>query len=375
MGAYQSTGVDDRPTITAVSPSAGSQGGGTSVTITGTNFTGVTALTFGNTAATSFTVNSNTQITAVDPAETPGTVDITVTAPLGRSAQSSSDQFTYLGPVVTGLNPNTGPATGGTSVVITGTGFTNVAAVQFGSTAATSFTVNSSTQITAIVPVGAGVVDVTVTTSVGGTSATSSADVFTYSTAVIASTANVADSSATITINGAGFSTTPANNSVTFNLGVAGSVTSATTTQLTVTISTPPTALGSLTAVVTSNGLSSGAPVQVATEANGTWIVTNSSGSGGTLAAPTLPYAVNQVLSGDQITFASGLSGSTITLSNSLTISHNIATPHSSDARRPSFSPIATPKAHSSLVFVPGRIYLPHAFRVVLHVRCPINSE
>ena len=42
-------------------------GGGTSVTITGTNFTGATAVTFGGIAATSFTVNSATQITAVAP--------------------------------------------------------------------------------------------------------------------------------------------------------------------------------------------------------------------------------------------------------------------------------------------------------------------
>jgi Fungalysin metallopeptidase (M36)/Bacterial Ig-like domain (group 3)/Fungalysin/Thermolysin Propeptide Motif len=141
---------------------------------------------------------------------------------------------------------------------------------------------------------------------------------------VTPSTTSVADSSMTITINGSNFDATPANDAVAFNLGVVGSVTAATTTQLTVTISTPPTALGSLTAVVISNGLSSGAPVQVAAEVNSIWIVTSSSGDAGTLAAVTLPYAVSHALGGDQITFSTSLIGDTITLSNSLTIGQNI---------------------------------------------------
>ncbi|RZM11631.1 MAG: hypothetical protein EOO88_46625, partial [Pedobacter sp.] len=62
------------PTVTALSPTSGPTGGGTSVTIMGTNFTGATAVTFGATAATGFTVNSATQITATAPAGT-GTVD------------------------------------------------------------------------------------------------------------------------------------------------------------------------------------------------------------------------------------------------------------------------------------------------------------
>ena len=85
------------------------------------------------------------------------------------------------GPTVTGINPTSGPTTGGTSVAITGTNFTGATAVDFGSTAATSFTVNSATSITATSPAGTGTVDVTVTTSFG-TSATSSADQFTYVT-------------------------------------------------------------------------------------------------------------------------------------------------------------------------------------------------
>ena len=83
------------PTVT-VSPTEGSQIGGTSVTITGTEFVGVSAVKFGSTAATFFHVDSATQITATSPAETAGTVDVTITTSVGTTATSSSDLFTYL---------------------------------------------------------------------------------------------------------------------------------------------------------------------------------------------------------------------------------------------------------------------------------------
>src|SRR5208337_5028734 len=101
-----------------------------------------------------------------------GTVDVTVTTPGGTSATSASDQFTYDPvPTVTGVTPAAGPVAGGTTVTVTGTGFTGATSVKFGTTAATSYTVVSATSITAVSPAGsAGTVDVTVTTP-GGTSA------------------------------------------------------------------------------------------------------------------------------------------------------------------------------------------------------------
>jgi len=167
--------------VSSISPTSGPVGGGTSVIITGTGFSGTTAVTFGATAATGFTVNSATQITATAPAGSAGTVDVHVTTAGGVSATNAGDQFTYVAaPAVTGLSPTSGPATGGTSVVVTGTGFTGATAVRFGSVNATSFTVTSATQITATSPSGSlGVVEVKVTT-VGGTSASNAADQFTY---------------------------------------------------------------------------------------------------------------------------------------------------------------------------------------------------
>jgi uncharacterized membrane protein len=78
------------PSVSKVSPASGPVAGGTSVTITGTGFTGATGVSFGGTAASNFTVGSDTQITAISPAGS-GTVTLTVTTPNG----TASAQFTY----------------------------------------------------------------------------------------------------------------------------------------------------------------------------------------------------------------------------------------------------------------------------------------
>ena len=106
---------------------------------------------------------------------------MTVTTPNGTSATSAADQFTYAssGPTITSISPNSGPAAGGISVTISGANFSGATAVRFGGTAAGAFSVVSSTQITATSPAGIGTVDVTVTT-VGGTSAPTAADRFSF---------------------------------------------------------------------------------------------------------------------------------------------------------------------------------------------------
>ncbi len=169
------------PTVTGVVPNGGPTAGGTSVTISGTNFTGETEVDFGGNAATGVNVVSDAQITATAPAGVAGTVDVTVSTPGGTSATSAADHFTYfVTPTVTSISPSSGPASGGTSVLITGTGFAQGSSiVDFGNAASTTFTVNSATSVTATAPAGSGVVDVTVTTP-GGTSPTTPADEFTY---------------------------------------------------------------------------------------------------------------------------------------------------------------------------------------------------
>ena len=85
------------PAVTAVSPTSGPLAGGTTVTITGSGFTGATAVNFGSTPASSFTVNSDSQITATSPAAAGvGPVDVTVTTPDGTSVTGAADQYTYI---------------------------------------------------------------------------------------------------------------------------------------------------------------------------------------------------------------------------------------------------------------------------------------
>jgi hypothetical protein len=181
-GAYLvlTPGFVPAPRVSGLSPSSAPQG--SSVTIGGTGFTGALSVSFGTTAAMSFTVNSDTSISAIAPAVRTGTVDVTVTGPGGRSATNSSDRFTFvLTPRVAGLQPNRGSADGGRIVTITGVNFTGATAVRFGGLAA-RFKVTNDTSIIAISPSVADptVVDVTVTSKYG-TSAISSADQFTYS--------------------------------------------------------------------------------------------------------------------------------------------------------------------------------------------------
>ena len=85
-------------------------------------------------------------------------------------------------PIISSITPASGLTTGGTSVTITGTNLLAASSVKFGSTNATDYTIHSATEITAISPAGSvGVVHITVTT-LGGASAASSSDQFTYYT-------------------------------------------------------------------------------------------------------------------------------------------------------------------------------------------------
>jgi hypothetical protein len=173
------------PSVTAVVPNQGLPAGGNTVRITGTNFTGATAVRFGAVPVPRdavFTVDSPTQITVTAPPQAAGVVDITVTTPSGTSPVVAADRYTYApAPAVGAINPNQGPWTGGTVVRITGTHFTNATSVRFGARAATNFTVDSATQITATAPPAqtVGAVDVTVTTP-SGTSPVVAAGRFTY---------------------------------------------------------------------------------------------------------------------------------------------------------------------------------------------------
>ncbi|MFI0780297.1 IPT/TIG domain-containing protein, partial [Streptomyces sp. NPDC021212] len=149
------------PVISSVNPASGAPGGGTVVTLTGTNFTQATAVRFGTALAPAFTVVSATQITATSPAGS-GTVLVTVTTPGGTSNGVSFGYVSAPAPVLSGVSPGQGPVGGGTSVTLSGSDLAGATAVRFGSVTA-PFTVVSPSQITAVSPPGsAGPVQVTV---------------------------------------------------------------------------------------------------------------------------------------------------------------------------------------------------------------------
>jgi hypothetical protein len=206
------------PTVTKLIPREANSAGGTSVTIIGTDFTGATAVKFGSTNAASFTVNSNTMITAVSPPESfPSTVvDVTVTTPEGTSPTSRpADEFHYLtlcqeghAPAITSIEPHSGPA--GTSVRIKGERFFTVVCtsegfsverVLFGFTEATSFKSPKEGEIVAVAPPGTGNVDVTVESWLGQSPVTP-ADRFSYTpgapTVETKAASSVAQTSATL---------------------------------------------------------------------------------------------------------------------------------------------------------------------------------
>jgi IPT/TIG domain len=143
---------------------------------------------------------------------------------------------------VTGIDPASGPAAGGTQVTITGTGFTAGSSVDFGTTASTTATVDSSTTITATSPPGTGTVDVTVTTA-AGTSADTAADQFTYlpATTTIPTVTSIDPASGPaaggtqVTITGTGFT---AGSSVDF--GTTASTTATVDSSTTITATSPP---------------------------------------------------------------------------------------------------------------------------------------
>jgi uncharacterized repeat protein (TIGR03803 family) len=122
---------------------------GRTVDILGQGFTGATAVSFNGTPAT-FTVWHDTFLTATVPAgATTGFVTVTAS-----SGTLQSNKTFLVGPQISSFSPTSGPV--GTSVVITGESFTGAKEVIVGAgQTPASFTVDSDTQITAIVPAGA----------------------------------------------------------------------------------------------------------------------------------------------------------------------------------------------------------------------------
>jgi hypothetical protein len=146
--SFTVTGGANPPTVTSFTPASGPVG--TNVSITGTGFLGATSVAFNGTAASNYTVNSDTSINANVPSgATTGKIAVTTGNGTGQSSTSFTVTTTSPPPTITGFTPTQGFQ--GTTVTITGTNFVNVSSVKLGTTAAT-FQVISPTTIKAIVP-------------------------------------------------------------------------------------------------------------------------------------------------------------------------------------------------------------------------------
>ena len=157
------------PSISSLSPSSGPVG--TSVTISGANLSGATAVTLGGRAA-AFSVVSASQVRATVPTGA-SSGSFAVTTPGGTATSGSA--FTVVAPVaapsISSLSPSSGPV--GTSVTISGANLSGATAVTLGGRAA-AFSVVSASQVRATVPTGASSGSFAVTTP-GGTATSGSA--------------------------------------------------------------------------------------------------------------------------------------------------------------------------------------------------------
>jgi hypothetical protein len=100
--------IQPQPEVTLVSPPFGSVSGGTVVTITGKNFTQASEVKFGATPAASFTVDSDTEITATAPTSArPGKVDVAVATLAGENPNTRFDDYVYKACVVPAVKNKT----------------------------------------------------------------------------------------------------------------------------------------------------------------------------------------------------------------------------------------------------------------------------
>jgi len=244
--------VSKAPSVTATSPNTGPTAGGVNVEIDGSNFQAGAAVVFGLVQATSVMVVSSSRLMAMAPPHPAGAVDLKVTNPDNEST-IKTQAFTYVqAPSISGVSPSSGPATGGTTVTITGAGFQvgpPPSTVSFGGSAATSATVASGTQIQAVTPAHAGgAVDVVVTNP-DGQNATA-AGAFSYIggpmiTSVMPGTGSTAGGTL-VTIIGSGFQ---AGLTVLIGGSAATGITVFSSSQI--QLKTPPGAAGMVSVTVT----------------------------------------------------------------------------------------------------------------------------
>jgi photosystem II stability/assembly factor-like uncharacterized protein len=177
-GLWRSRGFV-QPVISSVSPSSGSAAGGTSITLSGSGFTGVTSGDLGGSALTQLTVVNDTTITATTTAHAAGIVAVTLSNP--DLSGTRAGLFEYVEPpIITAVLPPNGTPAGGTEIVVVGKHFPPGSLVTIGGVAAQVLDRLGSTMIIAIAPPGtAGTAHVDLSSSV---SAARLSNGYTYAT-------------------------------------------------------------------------------------------------------------------------------------------------------------------------------------------------
>jgi hypothetical protein len=158
------------PSVISVSPGSGPTAGGTTVFVNGSNFVTGAVVLFGTLPATLVSFVSPTQLQAVTPAASAGTVSVRVVNPdtqVGILLNGFTFTVALPAPTVTAVSPNSGPDTGGTVVNISGTNFRAGATVDFGGVPAIVTNVTSSQISVTTPPHAAGAVDVSVNNTDG----------------------------------------------------------------------------------------------------------------------------------------------------------------------------------------------------------------
>jgi hypothetical protein len=233
------------PTISSVSPTAGSISGGTAIVITGTNFVPTTSLTIGGVACATFAYVSSTTLNCTTPVRPAGAQTVLVTNPDGATATST---YTYRpAPTVTSLSVSNGPRSGGTLLTINGSDFISGVSVDFGGSPCT-VSADTPTTITCTTTAHAsGTVTVSVTNTDSQSGSLSSAFTFDPPPTVssISPIIGLASGGTTLTVNGTNYISGA---SVSIS-GTACAVTATTSTSITCT--TDAKAAGTYTLTVT----------------------------------------------------------------------------------------------------------------------------
>ena len=165
-------GCNDPPQLQGVSPNSGPLGGGTAITVNGTNFDARTKVSVGGLICSNIAFQGSGAIDATTPPGTAlGSADVEVINSDGQRSKMKG-AFTYstapTNPTITTVTPASGSAN--TLVTITGTNFQDLWTVTFGTVAGTNLVETGGTSITCDAPPGVtGIVSVIVTNPDGGT--------------------------------------------------------------------------------------------------------------------------------------------------------------------------------------------------------------